>query len=237
MTHELAVIVTAYNEADRLPATLAALRTVFPGAPVIVADDGSRDESARVAVQEGAELVRSEKTIGKGGVATLAALRVLDRSRAPGEGGRDGPGGPSQIVVLCDGDLGDSAAQLPSLVDAVRRGDGDLAVGAFARREGGGFGVALGFARWAVRRRAGIELQSPISGQRALRLEVLRAVVPFAHAFGMETAMNIDAARAGFRIVEVELELAHRATGRTLGGFVHRFRQLVDFARVYVSRR
>jgi hypothetical protein len=49
--------------------------------------------------------------------------------------------------------------------------------------------------------------------------------------------MNIDAARAGFRIVEVQLDLGHRATGRTLRGFAHRFRQLVDFARVYVSRR
>jgi hypothetical protein len=53
----------------------------------------------------------------------------------------------------------------------------------------------------------------------------------------METGMNIDAARAGFRIVEVELELGHRATGKSLRGFVHRFRQLVDFARVYVDRR
>jgi hypothetical protein len=53
----------------------------------------------------------------------------------------------------------------------------------------------------------------------------------------METAMTIDAHRAGFRLVEVELPLEHRATGRTLGGFVHRFRQLLSFARVYVSRR
>jgi hypothetical protein len=53
----------------------------------------------------------------------------------------------------------------------------------------------------------------------------------------METAMNIDAARAGFRVGEVELALAHRATGRTLGGFAHRARQLGDFLLVYVSRR
>ncbi len=238
MPHDVSVIVTAYNEADRLPATLAAVREAFPGARVIVADDGSRDGSGEVAVAQGAELVRSERTIGKGGVATLAARRVVadgeGRNQAGEEAG-DGEGPP--MVVLCDGDLGDSAAQLPSLVDAVRAGEGDLAVGAFARREGGGFGIALGFARWAVRRRAGIELTSPISGQRAMRVDVLGAVLPFAPAFGMETAMNIDAVRAGYRIVEVELALAHRATGRTLGGFVHRFRQLVDFARVYVTRR
>jgi hypothetical protein len=53
----------------------------------------------------------------------------------------------------------------------------------------------------------------------------------------METAMNIDAARAGLAIAEIELQLAHRATGRTLGGFVHRARQLKDFVLVYVWRR
>jgi hypothetical protein len=67
--------------------------------------------------------------------------------------------------------------------------------------------------------------------------EVLRALLPFAPRFGMETAMNIDAARAGFRIAEVDLNLAHRATGRTLGGFVHRARQLADFLAVYLRRR
>jgi hypothetical protein len=66
---------------------------------------------------------------------------------------------------------------------------------------------------------------------------VVPAVLPFAPGFGMETAMTIDAHRAGFRLVEVELALEHRATGRTAAGFLHRFRQLLSFARVYVSRR
>lgn len=70
-----------------------------------------------------------------------------------------------------------------------------------------------------------------------MRAEVVQAVLPFAAGFGMETAMTIDAHRAGFRLVEVELPLEHRATGRTLGGFLHRFRQLLAFGRVYVSRR
>ncbi len=52
-----------------------------------------------------------------------------------------------------------------------------------------------------------------------------------------ESGMTIDAVRAGYRLREYELDLAHRATGRTIGGFIHRFRQLVDFARVYLSRR
>ena len=43
------VIVTAYNEADRIAATLAALALAFPGAPVFLADDGSADTTSDIA--------------------------------------------------------------------------------------------------------------------------------------------------------------------------------------------
>jgi hypothetical protein len=119
----------------------------------------------------------------------------------------------------------------------VERGEADLAIAAFARREGGGFGIALGFARRAIRALSGLDMAAPISGQRALRGDVLPVVVPFAHGFGMEIGMTVDAARAGYRVIEVELDLGHRATGRTLRGFAHRARQLVDFARVFAARR
>ena len=42
--------------------------------------------------------------------------------------------------------------------------------------------------------------------------------------------MTIDARRAGLEVAEVELDLRHRATGRDLGGFLHRGRQLRDLA-------
>lgn len=216
----IAVIVTAYNEGDRLPATLAALADAFPGARVIVADDASDDHTAEAARVGGAEHVRAQRRLGKGGVASLAAERLR----------------PGETLVLCDGDLGESARQLPALVAALD-GEAELAVASFARRVGGGFGIALGFAGWAIRRLTGLAPAAPISGQRALKPEVVAAVTPFAPGFGMEIGMTVDAHRAGFRMVEVELELAHRATGRTAAGFVHRARQLRDFGRVYVSRR
>jgi hypothetical protein len=102
---------------------------------------------------------------------------------------------------------------------------------------GGGFGVALGFARWTIRRLCGAETTAPISGQRALRVGALRATLPFARGYGMEVGMTVDAVRAGYRLREYQLDLSHRATGRTLVGFLHRARQLRDFARVYLSRR
>jgi len=60
-------------------------------------------------------------------------------------------------------------------------------------------------------------------------------IVAGAGPAGLATALY--AARAGLRVRELELELAHRATGRTWGGFVHRGRQLADFVRVYRDRR
>ena len=221
---DITVIVSAYREAERLPATLGAVREAFPGARVLVADDGSPDATPDAALAEGAELVRCGRTIGKGGAMTLAAQRVLADTTAG-------------VVVLCDGDLAQSAGDLGGLVEAVREGSCDLAIARFARKVGGGFGLAVGFSRWATRSLSGLELEAPISGQRAMRLEVLAAVVPFAPRFGMETGMNVDAVRAGFRVCEVELPLSHRATGKTLKGFLHRGRQLKDFALVYRHRR
>lgn len=222
---DLAVVVAARNEADRIAATLAALRAALPGAALWVADDASTDGTAEAAMAAGAQVVSRGRPHGKGANVTAAAEAALGGAPVP------------RFVLLCDGDLGDSAGRLTPLVEAVERGECDLAVAAFRRRVGGGFGLALGFAAWAIRRRCGFEAAAPISGQRALRVEALRATLPFAHGYGMEIGMTVDAVRAGCRVREYELDLSHRATGRSLAGFVHRGRQLADFLRVYLSRR
>jgi len=220
----VAVIVAARNEADRIGETLDALMWAFPEAPVWVADDASEDATGEIALARGARVIGRRRPHGKGANVTAAADALLSE--------RD-----SGIVLLCDADLGSSAARLVPLVEAVRNGEADLAIATFARKLGGGFGLAVGFSRWAVARLTGLRLSAPISGQRALRVGTLRALLPFAPGYGLETAMDIDAARAGYRIEEIELDLAHRATGRNLSGFVHRGRQLRDFLRVYRSRR
>src|SRR4051794_18175902 len=245
MAADLAVIVTARNEARRLVATLRALRATFPDAQLWVADDGSEDATAEVARGEGARVVEAPRRLGKGGAATLAAEAVL----------REG----DPAVLLVDADLGESARELRKLVEAIAgvpdagatadagvtadaratadAGDADLAIATFARRVGGGLGVAVGSSRWAIRRATGRTMQAPLSGQRAMRPGVLRQLLPFAVGFGMETGMTIDALRAGLRVVEVELDLEHRSTGKTLSGFMHRGAQARDIARAYASRR
>jgi glycosyltransferase involved in cell wall biosynthesis len=221
----IAVIVAARDEADLVGETLTALRGALPEASLWVADDASTDGTAEAAMAAGAQVVSRARPHGKGANAGAGAEAALSADPAP------------QLVLLCDGDLGRSAAGLASLLEAVERGECDLAIAAFSHRVGGGFGFALGFARWAIRRRCGVETGAPISGQRAMRAEVLRATLPFADGYGMEVGMTIDAVRAGYRLREYELDLAHRATGRSLAGFAHRARQLADFLRVYVTRR
>src|SRR4051794_41949053 len=84
------IIITARDEADRLPATLAALAGAFPGARVVVADDGSRDATGHEALQAGAELGRAGPARGKGGAAAPGA----ERGGGGAGGARPPPGGP-----------------------------------------------------------------------------------------------------------------------------------------------
>ena len=220
------VVVAARNEEGRIAATLSSLRAAMPGAELIVADDASADATAALARALGATVVSGDRSLGKGGNVTRAAAAAIERT-VPSE---------PRTFLLCDADLGESAAQLKALVDAVDSGSCDIAIGAFERRVGGGFGVALGFARWAIERRCGYRAGAPISGQRALSARAMRAVHPFARGYGMEIGITVDAVRAGLRVEEVELDLEHRASGRSLAGFAHRARQLLDFGRVYRSR-
>jgi glycosyltransferase involved in cell wall biosynthesis len=222
----LIAIVAARDEVDRIGATVGALRAALPAAEIWVADDGSTDGTAEAAMAAGARVVRRGRPHGKGGNMTAAATAALDSVPADANG----------IALVCDGDLGASASALTGLVDAVAVGRCDLAIAAFRSRVGGGFGVALRFARWAIRSRSGYEAGAPISGQRAMRLELLRTVLPFAAGYGMEVGMTVDAVRAGYRVAEIELDLEHRATGRTLGGFAHRGAQLRDFVRAWLER-
>jgi glycosyltransferase involved in cell wall biosynthesis len=104
---ELAVIVAAHEEADRIAATVAALKGAFPGAAIWVGDDASRDGTAERAMTAGAQVVRRGRSHGKGGNVTAACEAALSADPAP------------RLVLLCDGDLGESAARLAPLLDAV----------------------------------------------------------------------------------------------------------------------
>lgn len=203
MSERLTILVAARDEEARIAATVKSLTADFPGAHVVVADDGSRDRTADAAEAAGATVIRLARR-GKGQALTLAE-RQLD-------------GGP---LLLCDADL---AGDLRPLLGT----DADLAIAAFRRSEGGGVGIAKRTARSLIRLRAGYRAREPLSGQRWLSARARDEVFPVAMGFGVETRMTIDAVHAGLNVEEVALDLTHRATGRDLRGFAHRGRQLVE---------
>jgi hypothetical protein len=200
---DLTILIAARDEAERIGRTVTELRRRFPAAEVVVADDGSRDGTGRVAEEAGARVVRLPRR-GKG-----QALTLGERGAAPG------------TLLLCDADL---AGDLAPLLE----GDADVRVAAFARRQGGGFGIAKEAARRLILLRSGYRAREPLSGQRVLTQRAREAVFPLAAGFGAESAMTADAVRAGLAVEERELDLEHRATGRDPRGFLHRGRQLRD---------
>ena len=203
MGEPVAILLAARDEQDRIALTISALRDAFPEARVIVADDGSRDATAAAAEEAGAQVLRLPRR-GKGQALTLAE--------------RAAPYGP---ILLCDADLDGS---LRPLADA----DADLAIAAFAERQGGGFGLVKGVARRLLRAATGFDAREPLSGQRFLSEAAREACFPLAAGFGCDTGGTLGALRAGRSVVEVELLLRHRTTARDLRGFLHRGRQLVD---------
>ncbi len=203
MSERLTILVAARAEEARIGTTVAQLRRLFPGVQVLVADDGSLDATAHVAATAGARVLRYPHR-GKG-----QALSLAEREAAPGR------------LLLCDADLrGDLRPLLESAAD--------VAIAAFARRQGGGFGLAKGTARRLIARACGFEAREPLSGQRALSASARVACFPLAGGFGVETRMTVDAVRAGLRVEEVALDLEHRPTTRDARGFLHRGRQLRD---------
>lgn len=221
------VIVAARDEAALIGGTLAALRGGLPGARLWVAEDGSRDATAAIARAFGATVVGDGRRRGKGQAMSAAASAALAAA-----GADERRCGQAPVFVLCDADLGGCAGELAALLEPLAAGRADVALARFARRGAGGFGIASAFARRAARKRGAGAVRSPICGQRALSERALRSLLPFAGGYGMELAMTIAAARRGLRMVECELELNHRARGRTPAGFAHRARQLLAFAAV-----
>ncbi|MDI3317425.1 MAG: glycosyltransferase family 2 protein [Bacillota bacterium] len=213
LTETAAVIIPAYQEADRIGETLRALRAAG-FREIWVVDDGSTDATARRAREAGARLLRFARNRGKG-----AALTA---------GLNSSSGDP---ILFLDADLGESAAEAVALLAPLEADEADMAVAAFpGPARGAGLGFVVGLARWGIRRLTGWNPRFPVSGQRALRRSLARAIAPFAPGFGVEVAMTVRALWRGARIREVPVAFRHRRTGRDLAGWLHRGRQLRDVA-------
>jgi glycosyltransferase involved in cell wall biosynthesis len=227
----VAVVIPAFNEAERIGETVAAALTL-PGVDhVVVASDGSTDATVRVARDAGATVWRTARNRGKAAamLAGAEAVSVIDK-RDPGD---DGP----RHLLFLDADLGVTAANGGPLIEPVAEGSADLAIAVFTTRvKLGGHGLVVRLSAAGIARAAGWTPAQPLNGQRCLTRAAFDAACPLARGFGVETAMSIDLKRQGLRIVEVEVDMAHRATGTDFASQLHRARQLADVARALASR-
>jgi hypothetical protein len=227
---EVAVVIPARNEADRIQATVTAALGLPAAALVIVVDDGSQDGTAAAARSAGAVVTRHARNRGKGAAMETGAEAVdlLDQRER-----RDRP----RHLLFLDADLGGTAAAAGSLIEPVLAGATDMTIAVFSTTvKLGGHGLVVGLSGAGIRRATGWRPAQPLNGQRCLTRAAFEAARPLARGWGVETALSIDLLRKGLRVTEVEVELAHRATGTGMRAQLHRARQLTDVARALATR-
>jgi len=120
LQRSISIIIPAYNEEKRLPATLAAVREYLGGsswefAEIVVVDDGSRDRTLEVAQSAGVRVLRNPGNRGKGYSVKHGALEAK-----------------GAWVLFTDADLSAPIGELEKLWSAVERGQAQVAIGSRA---------------------------------------------------------------------------------------------------------
>jgi glycosyltransferase involved in cell wall biosynthesis len=192
--NEVTVVLPCLNEADPLPAVLAAIP---PGYRVLVVDNNSTDGTAEVARRHGAEVV-TETRPGYGSAvhAGVSAARTA-------------------VVAVLDADGSLDPAELPRLVTELDRG-ADMVTG--RRRSEHGLGwpwhARLGTAAvcWRLRTRHRLPVHD-IAPMRVARREALLALGVTDRRSGYPLELLVRAAAAGWKVTEVDVAYGPRTGG------------------------
>jgi glycosyltransferase involved in cell wall biosynthesis len=175
---------------------------------VIVADNGSSDETARVAEAAGARVVREER---RGyGSACLAGVRAV----------RD-----TDVVVFVDGDASDDPREMANVVGPIVRNEADLVIGSRVNDhlEDGAltphqvFGNKV--ATTMIGLLYGVRL-TDIGSFRAIRFSALNELGMSHPTYGWPVEMVVKAARKNYRIVEVPITYRRRIGQSKVAGTV-----------------
>lgn len=212
MPPSLSVVVPAYNEAERLGLTLRTIRDYLEGqsfeSELIVVDDGSSDETVRVAEQH---LIKSARI----------SSRVIPVSPNRGKGHAVCTGllaANAPVALFTDADLSTPITETHKLVEPIERGLYDLTFGSRAldrsligvhqpwRREQGGRVFNL-----LVRLSTGLPFWDTQCGFKAFRLSVCRPIIEAAtiNRFGFDVELLYVASLAGLRLREVPVRWDH----------------------------
>lgn len=215
----VSVLIPAHNEEKFISDTVKGLVEIPEVTEIIVVDDASGDQTGALAQEAGAYVLRLERNIGKGG-ALNTGMKMLK----------------GNIIVLVDGDLGMTSREARKLILPVLLGEADMTIARFPKaKKKGGLGLVKGLARLGIKFYTGLEVNAPLSGQRAMTRDVFEVLGPFESGYGVEVGLTIAVARKGFRVQEVETEMGHAETGRDFSGFLHRGKQFLHVLKVLVK--
>jgi glycosyltransferase involved in cell wall biosynthesis len=109
------VLIPAFNEQSAIRQVVSGVRNAVPSADILVVDDGSVDNTARVAESAGASVVRHPFNLGIGG-AVQTGLKFAQQE-------------DYDIVIRLDGDGQHSPSEIPSLLSAMQDRQVDVVVG------------------------------------------------------------------------------------------------------------
>jgi glycosyltransferase involved in cell wall biosynthesis len=214
------IIIPAYNEQEHIQSTIQSLRSHPCVFEILVVDDGSTDQTAKLALEAGAAVIRSESNVGKSAAVWMGIEHAV-----------------TDYLVFCDADLGESAAGIWPLLEPVIRSEADMTIGILPNvttRQG--FGIVKGIAGYGIHHFTTEWFQAPLSGQRVCRREMFQTIRSLSKGYGLEVGLTIDAILNGYQVMEIPIDVTHRLHGRTIKGFMHRGRQLKDVLRALHSR-
>jgi len=193
-------ILPAMNEAAHIPAVLSRLRAFAPALDVLVIDDGSRDDTAARARAAGAHVVSNPFNLGYGAALQTGYLQALRLGYA--------------YVVKLDADGQHDAADAPRLLEPLRAGVADVAIGSrFIAASGYQMGLARDVGRHLfaaiLRLFGGPRIADPTSGFQALTRPAFELCCgDFFPSDFPDVDVLLTLARHGFRIVEVPVTMA-----------------------------
>lgn len=191
-THSVSIVIPAKDEARNLEHLVPELLQLMPDAEVIVVDDGSSDDTAAVATQTGANVIKHPYSMGNG-----AAIKSGARA-ARGD-----------IVVCMDADNQHRPEVVPQLLERLQNGY-DMVVG--QRGRGAQSSSWRGFANWFYNSLAGLIVNHPVgdltSGFRCMwREKFLEFIHLLPNGFSYPTTITMAFFRAGYAINYLPVEI------------------------------
>jgi glycosyltransferase involved in cell wall biosynthesis len=215
VSRRIVALIPALNAEKTLAAVVIAARAQVE--PVVVIDDGSKDDTGDVARAAGAVVLRHAANRGKGGALKTGFAWAL-------ENGYDG-------VVTLDADGQHLASEIGRFLDAAdSEGAADLIIGGrshlfeqmLPRRR-----VANRFSAWSISKASGVPISDSQSGFRFYSARLIRDIELRTDGFDLESEVIVRAGRAGYRIVTIPIEL-----GFVDGVATSHYRPLLDTLRI-----